>query len=228
VLVAPNNPTGQTFSNSDLVRIVDYCIRAKAILVLDFAFRFFDPSMVWDQYELLDGSGVSYLAIEDLGKIWPTRDLKVGILTSSADLYAETDRVHDDFLLNVSPFTLELLSRFCTAREPALVLADIQALPLHNRRTLVASLAPFGLVDRTSMATLSVAWLQLPANYPDSFEFCALAERHGVHVLPGPLFYFERRALGTHLVRLALMRDPPIVDEGCRRLQSLCRQLMTC
>jgi hypothetical protein len=62
----------------------------------------------WDQYAVLRESGVSFIAIEDTGKVLPLRDLKIGTCICSADLYEDCARLHNDLLLNVSPFILKL------------------------------------------------------------------------------------------------------------------------
>jgi aspartate/methionine/tyrosine aminotransferase len=225
VLVAPNNPSGRKFSKDDFKRAIEASNRARATLIVDFAFRLFDPEMRWDQYALLESEGASYLAIEDLGKIWPTQDLKVGLLTASSDLFDATDSVHDDFLLNVSPFTLGLLTQFCVAEEAQAILDQIRMVPLGNRRLLMDALTAFGVQDLTAIDSLSVAWLRLPDGFPDGVAFCQLAGDVGVHILPGSMFFFDSPDKGRRLIRVALMRDPAIVADGVSRLRTLCEVL---
>ncbi|MEC4819671.1 MAG: aminotransferase class I/II-fold pyridoxal phosphate-dependent enzyme, partial [Scytonema sp. PMC 1069.18] len=82
-LAIPNNPTGHIFTDTEFEQIVEACKVTGKILIVDFCFRFFAPTMFnWDQYEILDNSGIDYLAIEDTGKTWPTFELKVSTLTT--------------------------------------------------------------------------------------------------------------------------------------------------
>src|SRR5205807_3916332 len=86
------------------------------ILMIDFCFAAFalmDPELGrFDIYEMLEESGVSYIAIEDTGKTWPIQDAKCALLTVSKDLHQQTYNIHTAILLNVSPFILNLLSAY--------------------------------------------------------------------------------------------------------------------
>ena len=220
VIVAPNNPTGQSFDRSWFDALARIAEARGVVIVSDFAFRLFDPSMRWNQYDLFDGCGVSYLAIEDLGKIWPTQDLKVGLLIASEDLNDIVDRVHDDFILNASPFTLRLLTKLSNDGPPDAVLQGIREIPRRNRLIVNRALTSVGFLDETRMASISVAWMRLPISGGGGDEVCAMARSKGVHVLPGHLFYFQSKDAGQRYIRLALMRDAAVVTEGCKRLKA--------
>ncbi len=70
-LVIPNNPTGHTFVEAEFQSIIDFCLRKRKLLILDFSFRFFTQILsTWSQYELLERSGVDYIAFGDTGKTW--------------------------------------------------------------------------------------------------------------------------------------------------------------
>ena len=107
--------------------MVRFCVDHDKLLIIDRCFATFamvDGGVPWfDVYELLESSGVSYLVIEDTGKTWPVQDAKCAILMTSEDIYPAIYDIHTSVLLNVSPFTLNMLTRYLRgleARRPAL------------------------------------------------------------------------------------------------------------
>ena len=84
--------------------MIDRCFASFALM--DGGTRWFDI------YDLLESSGVSYLLIEDTGKVWPLQDAKCAILMTSRDIYPAIYDIHTSVLLNVSPFTLNMLTRY--------------------------------------------------------------------------------------------------------------------
>jgi len=112
-LVLPNNPTGFWLSKNDFERLALHLKSCEATLIIDLCFkRFVSPSENFDVYEILNRIGVEYITIEDTGKTWSLGDLKVGITVCSSIYSDVLRRLHDELLLSVSPFTLELLSQF--------------------------------------------------------------------------------------------------------------------
>jgi aspartate/methionine/tyrosine aminotransferase len=93
-LVDPNNPTGSSLlrhGRKGFGEVIRFCRDHGKLLLVDFsfaAFTLFDENLArFDVYELLEDSGISYLAIEDTGKTWPVQDAKCAMLTSSEDIY---------------------------------------------------------------------------------------------------------------------------------------------
>lgn len=110
-LVNPNNPTGRQMSKSEFVEIVGWCKHHGKALLLDNTFRFF-VSQDYDMYEILNDSKVTYISIEDTGKVWPTQDLKVSLLFFSYDIAAEMNVIYEEIYLCISNFQLEILGHF--------------------------------------------------------------------------------------------------------------------
>jgi aspartate/methionine/tyrosine aminotransferase len=212
VLVDPNNPTGETSftdASSRFEEIVRFCADHGKTLVLDFSFASFLHSGARpgrpDVYEILERSSVSYMAIEDTGKTWPTQDVKCGILSASSDIWEQVRDLHTGVLLNVSPFALQVLTGFIEASvsEGFGSVLDVLA---QNRRVLTDALRGTDLEIVVPTAAVSVAWLRLHRG--TASELQARLARDGVHVLPGTHFFWSDHERGESYVRIALARDP--------------------
>ncbi|MEU2043009.1 pyridoxal phosphate-dependent aminotransferase [Nocardia niwae] len=219
-LVSPNNPTGWTLSEPEFRTLVQCCADRRCTLVLDSSFRFFAPVPIgWSQYEVLEESGISYLVLEDTGKTWPTREIKVGLTVCSPDMYAEMYRLHDDLLQSVSPFHLRVLTEFIEDSSNNGVERSVLSAVLQNRSILRSVLADAGLAFVTDMQSpVSVDWLLLEEGL-DCADFVHEAIREGVHVLPGTNFFWDQPERGRNFVRVALARDPQLVLEGAQLLR---------
>jgi aspartate/methionine/tyrosine aminotransferase len=219
-LVSPNNPTGWTLSESEFRTLVQCCGDRRCTLVLDSSFRFFSPlSTGWSQYEVLEESGISYIALEDTGKTWSTSEIKVGLTVCSRDMYADMYRLHDDLLQSVSPFHLRVLTEFIVDSSKNGVERSILPAVLQNRAILrsILSEAEFEFITELR-SSVSVDWLRLRDGL-DCEEFVREAIREGVHVLPGTNFFWNQPERGRRFVRVALARDPQLMLEGAQLLR---------
>lgn len=218
MIVSPNNPTGTTYSREWWTYVAKKAAETGAIVVADFAFRLFDPLSLWNQYAVLDAAGAAYLGIEDMGKTWPTEDIKLGLLIASSGLYAEVDAIHDDMLLNLSPAVYLFLEEMINCSVAEGFEAHVHSLCRANRAIAADILGPEGFLERTVLASMGVAWMELPEHVPDAREFCERLVDNGVHVLPGSPFFWANADKGRRYIRLAMMRDSALVAEGCRRM----------
>ncbi|MGV9244788.1 aminotransferase class I/II-fold pyridoxal phosphate-dependent enzyme [Streptomyces sp. NPDC003710] len=218
-LTLPNNPTGFALGPADFRRVAEVCAANGTVLVVDWTFRFFDRGDVWDQYEVLDRSGVSYLCIEDTGKTWPTLDLKCSILATSADLHDRLAELHNDLLLNVSPFVLTLLTAYLDDSVRRGLDASVRQVIRTNRRALHRALDGSLLVPGAPEATISVEWVRIAAPSPGSLEVVELLGDVGIAVVPGDHFYWHEPDLGSRHIRIALARDPVMFARACARLR---------
>jgi aspartate/methionine/tyrosine aminotransferase len=215
-LVIPNNPTGASVTPELFSRILNVCHSKSMVLILDFAFRLFDENLdKWDQYELLERSGVSYLAIEDTGKVWPIDDLKVGILTTSRDIYRAVEHIHDDFLLNVSGSLLHLLSDLSDLATSEGLDASVRAPLVENGKAVREILEQAGLTWLNRTESFSVAWLD--SGKTDSaqkiYNYCS---DRGIHILPGNLFFWNDPKVGSRYIRVALARPVKALLQGSK------------
>jgi len=216
LLVLPNNPTGDCVGPAELDRIARLCAASDVDLVIDFSFRFASELCDWDQYEVLQASGVRFLCIEDTGKTWPVLDLKVGITVGSAGLADSVQEISEDYILNVSPFLLRLLTRYIES-DPQ---RSWRTIARGNRKALETALAGSGALLEPERGASTIAWVNLGENW-DSDEFCRWANGEGIAVCPGGPFFWDAPELGRPYIRVALLRPRHYFAEAATGLRTL-------
>lgn len=232
-LVDPNNPTGSTLlrhGRRGFEEVIRFCRDHRKVLLLDFcfaAFTLFDEHAGrFDVYELLEASGITYLAVEDTGKTWPVQDVKCALLTVSDDIHLEIFDLHTSVLLNVSPFALNVLRRYVeeSSRDR---MASVHDLLDTNTEVLRASLAGTILRHQRPAVRVSVAWLRIEDPLLPASQLQADLTEFGIHLLPGTHFYWSRPSFGERFVRVALARDPDDFASamGVLRERVLCYEL---
>src|SRR5205807_442612 len=181
------------------------------ILMIDFCFAAFalmDPELGrFDIYEMLEESGVSYIAIEDTGKTWPIQDAKCALLTVSKDLHQQTYNIHTAILLNVAPFILNLLSAYIDD-SMADGFASVKNILDQNRQFALEALQGTVLQYVEPVVKVSVAWFKIKNPFLTATQLCKMAYNGNVYVLNGSYFYWSRKALGERYIRIALAREP--------------------
>ncbi len=223
-LVDPNNPTGFTLlteGRRGFEEVVRFCVDHGKLLIIDRCFASFalmDGSAQWfDVYELLESSGVSYIVIEDTGKVWPLQDAKAAILMSSRDMYPAIYDIHTSVLLNVSPFVLNMLTRYLRDSERD-GFASVRNVITTNRSELALALADTPVRDCKPRVNVSVAWLDISGLGMDALTFHRKLLARDVYVLPGNFFFWNERHKGNRFVRVALAREPRMFRAAARQL----------
>jgi len=216
----PNNPTGKVVPREVLAHWAHLCARRGIVLGLDTSFRGFDVSAQYDHYQVLAEAGCRYVVIEDTGKLWPTLDLKVGLLVFSRHLALPLRRVYTDILLGVSPFIL-LLMRLFAEDAAAGGLEELHRFVAHNRALLRQHLGAAALPDPASR--ISVARVAVPVDRSATAMSREL-RRTGVHVLPCRQFHWAAPEEGEHYIRVALGRRPEVIDEAAATIRDLLAQ----
>ena len=206
-LVVPNNPTGYCFSPTEFEAIINFCARNRKLLVLDFSFRHFAPGLVeWNQYTLLKAAGVEYIAIEDTGKVWPTAELKVSILSASNLVFSDLRAIYRDIFINHSPISIRVVGLFVRNSIEKGLEGTVLRIVEKNRQHLRTALASTSLRPVT-YSNVSVEWIELPKYLTDTTFERNLAA-HNVRILPGSKFYWTGADIGHRYIRVAMMRDP--------------------
>lgn len=223
-LVDPNNPTGFTLlrdGRSAFEEVVRFCVDRGKLLIIDRCFASFalmDGSASWfDIYELLESSGVSYICIEDTGKIWPLQDAKCAILMASRDIYPALYDIHTSVLLNVSPFTLNMLTRYLRDSDND-GFASVRSVISTNRTELSLALAETQVKLTQPRVNVSVAWLDISALGVDSRSFQRKLLARDVYVVPGTFFFWNEKHRGNRYVRVALAREPRMFRAAVQQL----------
>jgi aspartate/methionine/tyrosine aminotransferase len=223
-LVDPNNPTGFTLlrdGRRGFEEVVRFCVDHDKLLIIDRCFATFalmDGTLDWfDVYELLESSGVCYLVIEDTGKTWPVQDAKCAILTASKDIYQAVYDIHTSVLLNVSPFTLNMLTRYLrdSKRDG---LRSVRTVIDTNRNVLAGALAGTLVRIHQPRVNVSVAWLDIARLGIDARSFQQQLITRDVYVLTGNYFFWAGPSRGDRFVRVALAREPAAFRVAARHL----------
>ncbi|WP_329128963.1 aminotransferase class I/II-fold pyridoxal phosphate-dependent enzyme [Streptomyces sp. NBC_01476] len=219
-LTLPNNPTGFELGEPEFARLAEGCAASGTLLVLDWTFRFFGRYERWDQYAVLERSGASYLCVEDTGKTWPTLDMKCSVLATSEDLYGSVYELHNDLLLNVSPFVLRLLTRYLEDSGRRGLEATVRRLVRNNRAVLRQALEGTVLSPAEPGRTISVEWARIESPGLSALEVVDLLGGADVGILPGDHFHWDDPAAGSRFVRFALARDPEVFAAACARVRA--------
>lgn len=219
-LVVPNNPTGYLLSPSFFAQIVDFCVRANKLLILDFSFRFFIPELRgWDQYAMLEQSGVRYIVIEDTGKTWPTFEIKVGPLVADQQTFPTIRSIYRDIFICHSPLALALVGEFVKASQAEGEQNCFQSIVTANRSLLRKTISNAPLKP-LSNPLASVEWIHIE-NTMDDLEVVHRLQTYGIHILPGRQFFWSNAHVSSQFVRVALMRDTDVFARGMDVLQNV-------
>jgi aspartate/methionine/tyrosine aminotransferase len=215
--VSPNNPTGDYLDGAALADLAAWCAATDTWLVLDQSFKGHDPRACFDHYPILEASGCDYIVIEDTGKLWPTGDLKAAFAVVSSGLFEPFAEIHDDVLLNVAPFVLELVSAYSRFSSQDSY-ASIRDLIAANRRVLRSCVARSGglLEVRHAESRVGVEMLRLKEGLLASVSE-ELTSRD-VAVLDGSKFFWDGRPPAESLLRVSLCRDLDYFRAGAMAL----------
>ncbi len=230
-LVSPNNPTGWHLSSKKyrknpkkcLKEIIRYCKDYNKILAIDFCFAsvmvYEESTSMFDFYKLLEKSGIDYIAIEDTGKTWPLQDAKVAILKTSKELHEDIYNIHTAYLLNVSPFILNLVSEYIkdSIKDNC---KSIRELLLVNRNYAKEKLEGTLLEFQEPDTEVSVAWFRITdKNIKATVLQQHILKQANVYVLPGTYFFWEKRERGEEYIRIALARNTTLFKTAINKLR---------
>lgn len=206
-LTQPNNPTGFCLDQPAFGSLINAMAGRGATLIVDFCFRFYaDRLLYWDQYSLLQDSGVSFLSFEDTGKTWPIADTKAGITVCSTDNASIIYRLHDELLLNVSPLHLLLLIELIKHTLSEGLYGTVRR-SIETNRSLVHTLLEGNLVAHATQWCHNVPMelLSLPHG-EDSTKFWGNLRLKGIDVLPAKNYFWSHPEKGLSLFRIPLSR----------------------
>ncbi|NJO33928.1 MAG: aminotransferase class I/II-fold pyridoxal phosphate-dependent enzyme [Rhodospirillales bacterium] len=225
VLVDPNNPSGFSMLYPDpaaFKEVVRFCVDHNKLLVLDFCFASFilaSGGSRIDVYDILEDSGVRYIAMEDTGKTWPLQDAKCATLMSSHDLNYDIYQILTSVLLNVSPFILRLVTRYIQDSGSD-DFASVREVLEINRKCAQTQLAGTMLRYCEPIVKTSVAWFQITDPSVDADALQAYLLRHDVYVLSGKYFYWHHPERGQRFIRIALARRPELFVQAIAAIRN--------
>ncbi len=226
-IVDPNNPTGFTlfsFGKRAYEELVRFAKDHNKLLIFDFCFASFmlpDKNLdVFDLYEMLEASGVSYIAMEDVGKTWPLQDAKVALIKTSKDVYQDVYNIHTAYLLNVSPFILNLVTEYILDSEKD-GFSSVYDLLERNRDIATRELGGSILELQKSVSKVSVAWFKITDPSIKSSELQKAILDAGVYVLPGRYFFWNNPEEGERYIRIALARNTDMFESAIKRIKEV-------
>jgi len=213
----PNNPTGLVTPEGHLRSLAEHAARHGQTVIVDASFRGQVPAAQYDTYAVLEAAGADWIVIEDTGKLWPTHELKIGMLAYSRRTRLPIGRAFSESLLAASPVVLRLVRALAEdwvngGRERAAALVE------RNRATVREAIAQAGLQLADPDSQISVARVMLPEGGPDSELLYKDLLEHGVHVLPCSPFHWADPDAGRRFIRLSLARPAETVEAGARTL----------
>lgn len=155
--------------------------------------------------------------IEDTGKLWPTHELKIGLLAYSGRTKLPIERAFSESLLSASPVVLLLIASLARdwvngGYERA---RDLVA---RNRSVLRETIGEVDLRLADPASQISVARIELPSHGPDSSLLYKDMVARGVHVLPCAPFHWADPDSGLRFIRVSLARPYDAVESAARTL----------
>lgn len=237
-IVTPNNPTGWELTGEagknytkGFEELIRFAKDHNKLLSFDFCFAsaIIHSKKVpsFDVYKLLEESEVSYISYEDTGKTWPLQDAKVAIIKCSKEIYAELYDIHTAYLLNVSPFILNLITQYIedSIQDDG---ESIVALLEKNRAIAKRYLEGDFFTLTQPQIPVSVAWLRIQSDKVTATELQKkIYEMANVYVLPGTYFYWDDKNRGERYIRIALARDTDIFEAAMKQLSPVLPSIIT-
>jgi aspartate/methionine/tyrosine aminotransferase len=224
VVTHPNNPTGLVTPEEHFRALARHAVRHGQTVIVDASFRGQVRDAQFDTYAIFEAAGADWITIEDTGKLWPTHELKIGLLAYSERTRLPIQRAFSESLLAASPVVLQLVA----------ALADdwanggyerARALVERNRAAVREAIAAVDLRLADPTSQISVARIELPAGGPDSSLLYKDMLARGVHVLPCAPFHWADPASGERFIRVSLARPFEVVETAARVLARAYREL---
>jgi N-succinyldiaminopimelate aminotransferase len=221
LLNSPHNPTGKVFSRAELEVIARLCVDHDLIAVTDEVYEHLVFEGEHIPLATLPGMRDRTLSISSGGKTFSFTGWKVGWVCGPSELVTAV-RTVKQFLtyVNAAPFQ--------HAIAVGLGLDDgyfrqLNADLRDKRDRLHAGLAAAGFTVLPSAGTYFLTVDIRALGEHDGLAFCrSLPERCGVVAVPNVVFY-DDRAAGLPLVRLACCKRAEVIDEAVTRLKGLAR-----
>jgi aspartate/methionine/tyrosine aminotransferase len=219
-VILPNNPTGFTLNLSDFQSLCELCERKGVTLIVDKTFRLYARE-VFDDYAIMQSSGVEFLVVEDTGKTWPTLDLKVSLLVYKDTIASELRMLYEEIFLCSSNFVLILLTKLIE-RTAQNGLAQVVHKNAAERLALVGDAlvgSSLELIPNRHKTVLPLAWIDCSGSGMSDLEVVAHMKQYSLAVLPGRNFFWNSPEKNTCFIRVSLMRPTMMFHTGLKALK---------
>jgi len=221
-IVNPNNPTGLVCEKRQLELLIELALSKNLLLIIDSSFRFARCNQ-FDDYELLERSGVKFIVIEDTGKIWPTMDTKASLLCASRHCWNLLRQIYDEVFLCTSNFSLALITEFIRSTVDLGGFVFVQDYLLQRKNLALRLLkdSTLNLAESDSRSVLSFLWLDCSATGLYDIQLTSHLQQRGISVLPGRYFYWSSHERNGHnRIRISLMKPLQTVVSGIQLINS--------
>ena len=220
----PNNPTGLVTPEGHLRSLAEHAVHHGQTVIIDASFRGQVRTAQYDTYRVLEAAGADWIIIEDTGKLWPTHELKLGLLAYSERTVLPIERAFSESLLAASPVVLQLVKALAADWADGGYERARDTLE-RNRAVVKETIGSVGLSLADPASEISVARIDLPADGPDSAQLYKDMLGRGVHVLPCAPFHWADPKSGLRYIRVSLARPFETVNTAARALAESYRDL---
>jgi aspartate/methionine/tyrosine aminotransferase len=175
--------------------VIDWCKTHAKTIILDCTFRFF-VKQNYDQFQILIDSEVTFISIEDTGKVWPTQDLKASLIFYSLDIEATFNIIYEEIYLCVSNFQLELLREFLVDANQRGLEASVWR-EVRSRRTEFRKVIQNTILNirpGSEDSAIGAEWVEIKEGYGTDIEILQSLKYKGLIALPGRHFYWNSLA----------------------------------
>jgi len=221
VVNSPHNPTGKVFTRRELELIASLCLERNVIAISDEVYDqlIFDPAFPHISIATLPGMRDLTITLNSLGKTFSLTGWKVGWAIACPALTAAVRACHQ--FMTFSTSTPLQYGAAAALREAGDYAAKMRELYSGNRDRLSAALTKAGLKVYPSYSTYFLMADHTARGFDDDKAFVQhLIEKVGVAAIP-PSGFYNRKELGSPLVRFAFCKRRETVDEAIRRLEKL-------
>jgi len=225
-IIDPNNPTGFSFLDKsykkDFEELLRYCKDYNKILIIDYCFSNFllgrKEINLYNPYYSLKEYNITYIAIEDTGKTWPTQDAKISLVSSSSNIYLDLYSIYTTYILNVSPFILILMISYIDNSIND-NFKSMNNLLDKNRKYLKDKMNKTFINVLPSRVPTSVAWCAV--NKQTSLDVQKILVDEGIYTISGSYFFWSNKEKGSSFIRVALARNHDMFFPAVEKLSSI-------
>jgi N-succinyldiaminopimelate aminotransferase len=219
----PHNPTGATFDDATLRKIVELGERHNAYIVTDEVYEHLRFETPHTPIAALAGASDRTISISSGGKTFSTTGWKIGWVTAKPELITAVLAVKQ-FLtyVNGAPFQPAIAAGLGL---PDHYFETIAETLKAKRDLLSAGLRTAGFDVFPSRGSYFVVADASPLGHPDAVQFCReLPQRAGVVAIPLAAFYSEaNRGQARSLVRFAFCKKVDVLERASAQLAGMTR-----
>ena len=215
----PHNPTGKVFSAEEMALISELAVEFDAIVVTDEVYERMAYARPHIRMATLPGMWDRTLTLSSIGKSFSLTGWKTGWAIGPERLVANV-RSAKQFLTFTTPNPMQF-GAAAALRAPESYYADLMAMYLAKRDTLVSGLAALGFGVRPPDGAYYILADHTRFGLGDDVSFVKhLIAEVGVAASPPSAFYHSSDE-GSRLVRFAFCKSDAVLDEALERLAKL-------